>query len=687
MMDSSDESSNSSISEDSDPIIGWRKSNRDTSYDYRKPFALDAKTLLAVRTLCKHVDEDDFCIMIATLVMALSLLLDKATEEHLKNDGLPIMRCMETDDGSISSNDSNASNRDEESSIQSNTSAELSSDSMSFDSVHDSNTTSSSSSSSKEKKDKNCTSSLSSNSESDTDDYDERNAASSPDCNSDSPDPFFDSFQKSSPFVLPLDRAKEALRRKLEKCNPIDSLQKKIDTKLHECSDLPFLRYQTGAKEALLSSMSMFTEESIDALIDDDDVGDYEELVTMSACLLGCSILDLDMFCTTIVDLTAIRASEWDNVELTTKSAKKNRTIECFSDSQANSNTRFSKDDLRELLFTLFGTQPALTYTFCNNKFTYEETLLIALDYMANGVKFSKLVDTYGGDWTRYTYPVNFFARYVYHKYYHRLSGKSMRYWASSVPEFRNALWLKVCFTENGCQDIRVPFNRFRPFGWIDAMQHTMCRPGGGPQNEADDRREDENRIQRAFFTSYGKMHGMKTQALYLPNGMIGSVYFASVSHNDKGVVNLSGIEEELKTALAGYMLEDGMTYPALYGDEIYEPSEVMVKANGQRDEFYLRLTSTWGDVEHVFGLTSNLWKRLRVKHTWRIMKQKHFIRAHLFSIFFMTNLYTCIHGNKTATKYGFNTIPLSEYLDVDVNDAYDGEDQDEFMADFVVYN
>ena len=125
-----------------------------------------------------------------------------------------------------------------------------------------------------EKKDKNCTSSLSSNSESDTDDYDERNAASSPDCNSDSPDPFFDSFQKSSPFVLPLDRAKEALRRKLEKCNPIDSLQKKIDTKLHECSDLPFLRYQTGAKEALLSSMSMFTEESIDALIDDDDVGD-----------------------------------------------------------------------------------------------------------------------------------------------------------------------------------------------------------------------------------------------------------------------------------------------------------------------------------------------------------------------------------------------------------------------------
>ena len=31
--------------------------------------------------------------------------------------------------------------------------------------------------------------------------------------------PFFDSFQKSSPFVLPLNRAKDALRRKLEKCN------------------------------------------------------------------------------------------------------------------------------------------------------------------------------------------------------------------------------------------------------------------------------------------------------------------------------------------------------------------------------------------------------------------------------------------------------------------------------------
>ena len=65
----------------------------------------------------------------------------------------------------------------------------------------------------------------------------------------------------------------------------------------------------------------------------------------------------------------------------------------------------------------------------------------------------------------------------------------------------------------------------------------------------------------------------------------------------------------------------------------------------------------------------------------------KKFVRAHLFSIFFMTNVYTCIHGNKTATKYGFETVPLSTYLDVNESDAYDGDEEDDFMVDFVVYD
>ena len=292
----------------------------------------------------------------------------------------------------------------------------------------------------------------------------------------------------------------------------------------------------------------------------------------------------------------------------------------------------------------------------------------------------------YGGDWSTYGYCINFFARYLYQKYYHRLSGQSMNYWSTHATACRKAIWLKVCFDQAGNQDIPVAFDEFAVFGWMDGMQNETCRPGGGPIDDEDDRREDECRIKRAFFTSYGKKHGMKTLAVYLPNGMIGSVYFCSISNNDKGAINLSGLESALKQAFHHRRLADGISYPKIYGDEIFDPSEVVCKANGQVNPFFNRLSSTRGDNEHIFGLVSNLWKRSRVKHTWMIMKMRKSVKAHLFSIFFMTNLYSCIKGNKTSTKYRFIPYSLDEYLNVDASVGNDGYDLDEYMLDHILY-
>ena len=52
---------------------------------------------------------------------------------------------------------------------------------------------------------------------------------------------------------------------------------------------------------------------------------------------------------------------------------------------------------------------------------------------------------------------------------------------------------------------------------------------------------------------------------------------FTSIAQNDKGVVNISGIEEELARVLQNHKLV-GEVYPVLYGDDIYETSEVIVK-------------------------------------------------------------------------------------------------------------
>ena len=51
-----------------------------------------------------------------------------------------------------------------------------------------------------------------------------------------------------------------------------------------------------------------------------------------------------------------------------------------------------------------FGALPENSYTFCTVKFRYEETMLIALDYMENGTKYIAMSQVYGGDWSRYSY-------------------------------------------------------------------------------------------------------------------------------------------------------------------------------------------------------------------------------------------------------------------------------------------
>ena len=86
--------------------------------------------------------------------------------------------------------------------------------------------------------------------------------------------------------------------------------------------------------------------------------------------------------------------------------------------------------------------------------------------------------------------------------------------------------------------------------------------------------------------------------------------------------------------------------------------------------------------MEHEFGLTASLFKRLRVKHTWKLMNMNGSVNEHLFSIFFMVNVYTCIRGNKTSAKYGLEPPSIEEYLNVTMNDAYDGHDADEMMIE-----
>jgi len=191
------------------------------------------------------------------------------------------------------------------------------------------------------------------------------------------------------------------------------------------------------------------------------NIGDYEDLSCFLSSMLSMSIIDIDQVCRQIVDLTAIRATDWEQ-HISTRNNKKtkHRTIDSFAtDVETKSQTRFFKGELRRILDLLFSSQPTSYFTWKTYRFSYEEALIISLDYMVNhGTKYQTMRHIYGGDWTTYVYCINFFALYLYQKYYHRLSGQSMNYWSQNVTAYRKAIWLKVCFDQEDNQNIPVTF-------------------------------------------------------------------------------------------------------------------------------------------------------------------------------------------------------------------------------------
>jgi len=134
---------------------------------------------------------------------------------------------------------------------------------------------------------------------------------------------------------------------------------------------------------------------------------------------------------------------------------------------------------------------------------------------MAHGMPYHQMRFIFGGDWCRYSVMVNWFARFLFHKVYHSLCGRSLEYWATiyNINELREK-FNYVCFDDNGTsieglEDVSL--DSFRIYGFIDCMMNIYCRPGGGPVNADGGRREDEDEIQRAFYTSYGHQLGAKS--------------------------------------------------------------------------------------------------------------------------------------------------------------------------------
>jgi hypothetical protein len=150
---------------------------------------------------------------------------------------------------------------------------------------------------------------------------------------------------------------------------------------------------------------------------------------------------------------------------------------------------------------------------------------------------------------------VNVINDHLYTTFFNKITGNSMEMWMSQVDEFRRAVHDKFV-AGDPTMIARWPFAGWRVFGFIDDKGIKTTRPGVHVRREQGITAD----IQRAFYSGYFAAHGLKVQVVQLPNGMIRSVFVASLCNSDSGMLNLSGLNLYLTSLLQdhGLLLEDG---------------------------------------------------------------------------------------------------------------------------------
>lgn len=220
-----------------------------------------------------------------------------------------------------------------------------------------------------------------------------------------------------------------------------------------------------------------------------------------------------------------------------------------------------------------------------------------------------------------------------------------------SVNNLREAIWRQVVFND-GTQVLDISLAEFHTLAFVDCLEHYTCAPSSCPINVPDGRRDNAYDLQRAFFTQYGKKYGVKLQGLLLPNGKIGHVWCHSVAQNDRGMINISGLEEYLRDILQPYRVGEA-TLPAVYGDGIYVPSEVVINRGDNNGLYFCRMNAVCEKIEHKFGLFTSIWKHLEQTYKLKILEKNGYILKRVIVYWFMTNVYTYQNESKVTIRFG----------------------------------
>lgn len=392
-------------------------------------------------------------------------------------------------------------------------------------------------------------------------------------------------------------------------------------------------------------------------------------------------------------ELHDVPPEEEDN-HPSTRMPRQNIHFDSWTDQEAYGFTSFTKDQLMKI-YHHFGLAAHAAQSNGsirvptgadgrNYLFHPEELFLFLMSKCKMGFGNKAMCDLiFGGHISRWSKGYPWLLAYLDDRYSKTLSHETLRSYVHQFPEFHEKIskFMQKTATyhnHDGTAVDRGGLNNcpFRIFGFVDCSIDKISRPRSGPDGDyiGAPRKPQQDAIQRSVYTGYKKLHGIKVETVLLPNGI--STIFGPVSariHDVGGVMLMSGLDDFL------WDIQQNMPWApySCFGDSTYNAQHLRctrsyyrslipgVPLTPQQELCNARIKPARQTIEFSYGEIENIFQICSQPRCLKLAQVKPYAQEQLRVCHLLSNIYTCLNGNKASSYMKFNCIPppLDDYL------------------------
>ena len=311
-----------------------------------------------------------------------------------------------------------------------------------------------------------------------------------------------------------------------------------------------------------------------------------------------------------------------------------------------------------------------------------EELFLYSMARLASGLTQEHIIDNFiGGHYSRWSSGYRWFILYLNERYENILDNQGIMRFLPDFPRFRDAIEQYVqrdrWYVDHDGNHTWVPGLEKLPYNICMFIDDTIDRvrvPYSGPAGDfiGAPRRQEYMDAQESIFTGYKKIHGLKTQTVFFPNGMSTVYGPVSARQGDRGTLNLSNLDRFLSAIQAH--LPAAMRCKC-FGDSIFRGAlEFIVTYYRALLPFVLSVSEKRCNaafraarmpIERNYGLKTCVFRICDSNSGWKLGKKCPYALEQMRVCHLLLNCYICLNGDQASSNNTFACTPprLQDYL------------------------